>query len=95
MAGWRKGLARLQSIGIDAVLIAMLLLMAELLVVAFSGRRGATGLLLTAEQILDLLHYAWAALAGVVTAVSWNVFYRWTGASPGTRPGPWRSRVGA
>jgi phosphonate ABC transporter permease subunit PhnE len=83
MAGWRKGLARLQSIGIDAVLIAMLILMAELLVVAFSGRRGATGLLLTAEQILDLLHYAWAALAGVVTAVSWNVFYRWTGASPG------------
>ena len=56
MAPWRKGLARLQSIGIDAVLIATLILMAELLVVAFSGRRGATGLLLTAEQILDLLH---------------------------------------
>ena len=26
-AGWRKGLARLQSIGIDAVLIATLILM--------------------------------------------------------------------
>jgi len=83
MTGWRKGLARLQSIGIDAVLIATLILMGELLVVAFSGRRGATGLLLTAEQILDLLHYARAALAGVVLAVLWNLFYRWLGASPG------------
>ncbi|MCJ7756464.1 MAG: phosphonate ABC transporter, permease protein PhnE [Thermoanaerobaculales bacterium] len=83
MTGWRKSLARLQSIGIDAVLIATLILMAELLVVAFSGRRGDTGLLLTAEQILDLLHYVWAALAGVVLAVSWNLFYRWLGASPG------------
>jgi phosphonate ABC transporter permease subunit PhnE len=83
MAPWRKGLARLQSIGIDAVLIATLILMAELLVVAFSGRRGATGLLLTAEQILDLLHYVWAALAGVVLGLLWNLFYRLMGASPG------------
>jgi len=83
MAGWRKGVARLQSIGIDAVLIAMLLLMAELLVLAFSGRRGATGLLLSAEDMLDLLHYAWAGLAGVVLALGWNVFYRTLGASPG------------
>jgi len=80
---WRKSVGRLQAIAIDAVLIAMLLLMVELLVVAFSGRRGPTGLLLTAEEILDLLHYVWAIVAGLALAVSWNVFYRWLGASPG------------
>ena len=83
MMKWRKGVARLQSIAIDAVLISMVVLMAELLVVAFSGRRGLTGLLLNAEDILDLLHYPWAGLAGVVLAIGWNVFYRSIGASPG------------
>ena len=81
--GWRKGLARLQAIGIDAVLIAMAILMVELLVLAFSGRRGPTGLLLSAEEILDLLHYAWAALAGLALAVAWHLFYRSLGATPG------------
>ena len=81
--GWRKNLARLQAIGIDAVLIAMALLMVELLIVAFSGRRGPTGLLLSAEEILDLLHYAWVALAGLALAVVWQLFYRWLGATPG------------
>jgi phosphonate transport system permease protein len=81
--GWRKNLARLQAIGVDAVLIAMAILMAELLIVAFSGRRGPTGLLLTAEEILDLLHYAWAAAAGIALAVSWSSFHRWLGAPPG------------
>jgi phosphonate transport system permease protein len=81
--GWRKVVARLQAIGIDAVLIAIALLMVELLVVAFSGRRGPTGLLLTAEQILDLLHYAWAAPAGLAVAVAWHLFHRWLGATPG------------
>ncbi len=80
---WRKSVGRLQAIAIDSALIATLLLMIELLVVAFSGRRGPTGLLLTAEEILDLLHYVWAIIAGLVLAVSWNVFYRWLGASPG------------
>jgi phosphonate transport system permease protein len=82
-AAWRKSVARLQAIGIDAALIATLLLMAELLVVAFSGRRGSTGLLLSAEQILDLLHYLLAVIAGIVLAAAWNIFYRWLGASPG------------
>jgi len=80
---WRTNLERVESVGIDAVLIAMLVLMAELLVVAFSGRRGPTGLLLTAEEILDLLHYAWAAAAGLGLAVVWNASSRWLGASPG------------
>ena len=82
-ATWRDGLARLQAVGIDAVLLTVLILMAELLVVAFSGRRGPTGLLLTAEEILDLLHYAWAAIAGIVLALCWSIFYRLVGASPG------------
>ena len=81
--GWRKTVARLQAIGIDTVLIAMALLMAELLVLAFSGQRGPTGLLLTAEEILDLLHYAWAALAGLALGVGWHLFHHWLGASPG------------
>ena len=82
-ASLRKSVARLQAIGIDMALITMLLLMGELLFVAFSGRRGATGLLLSAEQILDLLHYTWAAIAGLGLAVAWHLFYRWLGASPG------------
>ena len=57
--------------------------MAEFLVLAFSGRRGPTGILLTAEQILDLLHYAVAALGGLMLAVAWNLFSRVIGASPG------------
>ena len=81
--GWRKNLSRLQAVGIDAALITMLILMGELLVVAFSGRRGDTGLLLSAEQILDLLHYAWALFAGLGLALVWNLFYRLLGASPG------------
>jgi phosphonate transport system permease protein len=80
---WRTNVERLQSIGIDAVLITMTVLMAELLVVAFAGRRGPTGLLLTAQEILDLLHYAWATAAGLAAAVLWNLFAHWLGASPG------------
>ena len=80
---WRQAVSRLQATAIDAVLLTMLLLMGELLVVAFSGRRGPTGLLLSAEQILDLLHYAWASAAGVSAALIWNLLYRRLGASPG------------
>ncbi|MFV2073417.1 MAG: phosphonate ABC transporter, permease protein PhnE [Thermoanaerobaculales bacterium] len=80
---WRKNLSRLQATGIDAALITMLILMGELLAVAFSGRRSATGLLLSAEQILDLLHYSWALFAGLSLALVWNFFYRVLGASPG------------
>ncbi len=81
--GWRSGLAHLQAIGIDAILIATLFVMVELLVVAFSGRRGPTGLLYTAEEILDLLHYAWAGAVGIGLAILWSVFSRPLGASPG------------
>ena len=53
----------------DAALLTMALLMVEFLVLAFSGRRGPTGMLLSAEQILELLHYGWAAFVGLALAV--------------------------
>jgi len=81
--GWRAVLERLQAGGIDAVLIAILLAMGELLVVAFSGRRGPTGLLLGAEQILDLLSYGRWLVVGVALAALWALGARWLGASPG------------
>jgi phosphonate transport system permease protein len=79
----RKALVRTQMIAIDWALVTIAWLMAEFLLLAFSGRRGPTGILLTAEQILDLLHYAVAALGGLVLAVVWNLFSRVVGASPG------------
>ena len=80
--GWRAILERLQAGGIDAVLIAILLAMGELLVVAFSGRRGPTGLLLGAEQILDLLSYGRWLGAGILLAVLWALGSRWLGVNP-------------
>jgi phosphonate transport system permease protein len=82
-AVWKKSLARLQATAVDAVLLCITLLMVEFLVLAFSGQRGPTGLLWSAEQILDLLHYAWAAAGGLILAVLWNLFYRHLGASLG------------
>ena len=63
--------------------LLLTLLMLEFLVLAFSGRRGPTGLLLTPEEILDLLHYPWLALAAGFLALLWNLFYRAIGTSPG------------
>ena len=77
-----KNLARLQATAVDAVLLGITILMVEFLVLAFSGQRGPTGLLLSAEQILDLLHYGWAAAGGIALAVLWNLFYHQLGASP-------------
>jgi phosphonate transport system permease protein len=81
--GWGATASRLQALAIDWALLTMVWLMMEFLLLAFSGRRGPTGILLTAEQILDLLHYAWAALGGLVLATLWGLSYRLTGASPG------------
>jgi phosphonate transport system permease protein len=80
---WKQYLARLKVVAIDTILIAILVLMAELLVLAFSGRRGPTGLLLTAEEMLDLLHYGWSLVAAVVVAVLWSLGARRIGSSPG------------
>ena len=80
---WAKGHARLRSLAIDAVLIGLLWLMVEFLLVSFSGRRGLTGLLLSSEEILGGLHYFWATLGALLLALSWNLFHRNVGSSPG------------
>jgi len=80
---WLRNVDLLKALGIDWALLTISWLMAEFLLLAFSGRRGPTGMLLTAEQILDLLHYARAAVGGLVLAVLWNASYRTLGASPG------------
>lgn len=80
---WKKGIRRLQGLFIDAILLLLTLLMLEFLVLAFSGRRGPTGLLLTPEEILDLLDYPWLALVAGFLALLWNLFYRAIGTSPG------------
>ncbi len=81
--GWSKNLARTQAVAFDAGLLTISALMVEFLLLAFSGRRGPTGLVLTPEQILDLLHYGWAAALGLALATLWNLFYRAVGVSPG------------
>ena len=82
-ATWQKGVRRLQGLMLDTVLLLLFLLMAEFLVLAFSGRRGPTGLLLTPEEILDRLSYPWLVIAALVLALVWNLFYRLIGTSPG------------
>jgi phosphonate transport system permease protein len=82
-SSWQHNTSRLKALGIDWALLTVAWLMVEFLLLAFSGRRGPTGILLTAEQILDLLHYSWAALGGLVLGVLWTLFFRSLGASPG------------
>ena len=80
---WEKGVRRLQGLLLDTVLVLLFLLMIEFLVLAFSGERGPTGLLLTPEEILDLLSYPWLVVAALGLATVWNLFYRVIGTSPG------------
>ncbi len=61
--------------------------MAEFLLVAFSGQRGDSGLLLIPEQILGQLHYAWLLVAAFVAATLWNLFFRLVGTSLGRAAG--------
>jgi phosphonate transport system permease protein len=78
-----KAVLRLQTVVLDTVLIASLLLMGELQWVAFSGRRGSTGLLMSAEEILKILDYGILTLVAFLVATTWNLFYRDIGCSPG------------
>ncbi len=80
---WSRTVDVVQAVGIDAVLLGGGLLMVEFLALAFSGRRGATGMLLTAEGILDLLHYGWLAVAAIALAILWNAAHTQLGSSPG------------
>ena len=78
--GWK---ARPKAAVIDLTLVYLFLLMAEFLYIAFSGRKGPTGLLLTPEEILDLLHYGWLLGAALAVALGWQALSRLLGASPG------------
>jgi len=80
---WERAVGRLKAIVIDTVLLALALAMAEFLALAFSGRRGPTGMLLGAEEILDLLHYGWIASLAFAGAMVWNLFEHFLGSSPG------------
>lgn len=80
---WKKGVRRLQGLLLDTILLLLVLLMIEFLALAFSGRRGPTGLLLTPEEILDLLSYPWLVTAAFLLATVWNLFFRTVGTSPG------------
>ena len=73
----------MRAIGIDWILLSLFLLMLEFLWLAFSGRRGPTGLLLTPEEILDLLHYSWTLPVALVLAVLWQLWRSPFGQSPG------------
>ncbi len=80
---WRRDLTRLQAIAIDVVLWVLALLMIDFLVIAFSGRRGPTGLLVTPEEVLLLLHYGGVAVAAVTLATVWHLARGILGAPPG------------
>ena len=80
---WAKNVARLKALTVDAILLTTAGIMVEFLIMAFSGVRGPTGMLLTAEEILDRIHYPWIVMSGVILAFLWNLFYGWIGASPG------------
>jgi phosphonate transport system permease protein len=82
-AVWRERARTLQSVVIDFVLLVLFVLMSEFLVVTFSGRRGPTGLLVTPEETLSLLHYAWASGAALLAALLWNRCPGALGSSPG------------
>ena len=80
---WSRAQSQFRAVVVDLLLMTLLLLMIDFLVVVFSGRRGPTGLLLTPEEALDLLHYGWAALLGGTLAVVWQLSAVVIGPSPG------------
>jgi phosphonate transport system permease protein len=82
-ATWKAGLRLVEAVATDWVLWALFLLMTEFLVIAFSGRRGPTGLLVTPEETLDLLYYGWTALAALALSLLWLAGGRRIGFSPG------------
>jgi phosphonate transport system permease protein len=80
---WSTGVSAAKALAIDWTLLAMAWLMVEFLVLAFSGRRGPTGTLLSAEEILEMLHYPAAITGGIAIAVVWLGLHRAVGTTPG------------
>ncbi len=84
-----RGMRRVKGWLIDWVLVTLFLLMVDFLWLAFSGRRGPTGLLLSPEEILDLLHYLPLLAVSAALAGLWQAAAGILGESPGwalTRP---------
>ena len=82
-SGWRLRLKPWKAFLVDTALLWLFLLMIEFLAIAFSGRRGPTGLLVSPEETLDLLHYSWATLGALALAGVWQLSHRRLGSSPG------------
>ena len=80
---WQQRPARVRAVAVDWILISLILLMIDFLIIAFSGRRGPTGLLVTPEEVLDLLHYSWLLLAALVLTLVWQASRGSIGSSPG------------
>jgi len=80
---WQQRLAWCRALVVDWILISLFLLMVDFLVIAFSGRRGPTGLLVTPEEVLDLLHYGWLLTAALVLTLVWQASRKVLGPSPG------------
>jgi phosphonate transport system permease protein len=80
---WQHRLSWFRAVLVDWLLLSLFLLMVEFLVIAFSGRRGPTGLLVTPEETLDLLHYGWVVLAALALTLVWQSARRYLGPSPG------------
>ena len=82
-APWEGWVAAVKAVAMDAVLLGLLWLMVEFLTVAFSGRRGPTGLSLRPEEILRALHYGTAIAGGLALALTWRLLKGHIGATPG------------
>jgi phosphonate transport system permease protein len=80
---WQARAARFRAVTVDWILIVLFLLMVDFLIIAFSGRRGPTGLLVTPEEVLDLLHYGWLLPAALLLALAWQALRSVLGPSPG------------
>lgn len=82
-SSWQWRFAHLRAVAVDWLVISLFLLMVDFLVIAFSGRRGPTGLLVTPEETLDLLHYTWLLPAGLLMTLIWQGARGVLGSSPG------------
>ena len=80
---WKKALAYAEAVAADWIMWTLFLLMAEFLLVAFSGRRSPTGLLLTPEEVLDVLHYLPSIAIGLLLGCLWFFVPGLVGTSPG------------
>jgi phosphonate transport system permease protein len=74
---------RVRAVAVDVLLITLMVVMVDFLTVVFSGRRGPTGLLVSPEESLDLLHYGWAFVAALTLAILWQSASGLVGLSPG------------